>query len=250
MPGVPTGYKHSAVKLDHTLVGSAYARLTGVVPSGKMDVTKRVEAYRSSVAMATHEAEAASTVSRLFGSLGRIGLVLTFTAVETIALVAWLGLVDGAPVASQAAALGLGVLIFGLLLEHYLTDLAVNGRSGTFPAWRALGFSVSEALLWAIWLLIAERLGGVAGVAVAGVVLAVLLVPQHTIEDNVLRGRGLFERAAEIRSSSSTTVSVWSSRLLRATFIAWPTRSPSSRSSPRSYSSNAAGRAVYTPMTP
>jgi hypothetical protein len=144
--------------------------------------------------MATHEADAASTVSRLFGSLWRIVLVLTFTGVETVALVGWLGLVEGVPTASRAAALGLAVLICGLLLEHYLTDLAVNGRSGTFPFWKALGFSVSEALLWAVWLRIAERLGGVTGIAVAGIVLTVLLVPQHTIEDNVLRGRGLFER--------------------------------------------------------
>jgi hypothetical protein len=128
----------------------------------------------------------------LFGRLNRLVLITLFTLIETAALGAWLALVEDAPTVSQATALGLGILVVGLVVEHVLTDLAVNGFDLSLPGWRVLVFSVSETALWALWLVVAERVGGVEGFVAAAVVLAVLLVPQHTIEDNVLRGKGLF----------------------------------------------------------
>lgn len=121
----------------------------------------------------------------------RVVVIAVFTAVETAALGGWLSFVDGAAAVSRAVAIGLGILLVGLFVEHVLTDVAVNGVDLSFPAGKVALFSVSETALWALWLLVADRVGGRTGLAVAGVALAVLLVPQHTVEDSVLRGERL-----------------------------------------------------------
>ena len=146
----------------------------------------------------------ARSSGRLFGAVVRAGVIVGFTAVETLALVVWFGFATDTPAVSDALSfpdlatlsvpmtVGIGVLIAGLFVEHFLTDLAVNDDTLSFPAVRVTAFSLSEAALWVLWLLIADAVGGVVGIAVAGVFLAVLLVPQHTIEDNVLRESGVF----------------------------------------------------------
>lgn len=149
--------------------------------------------------MATGESLSQGMVASALGSVWRVFLIGLFTGVETVALVVWLALVEGVavegvPVVPRAAAIGLAVLIVGLFVEHFLTDLAVNGLDLSFPVGSAAFFSVTEGVLWAVWLGVADRVGGLDGLLAAGVVLAVLLVPQHTIEDNVLRGEGLFSR--------------------------------------------------------
>ena len=137
-------------------------------------------------------------VGGFLATLGRFVLIGAFTGVETIALVVWLGFVRDAPVASQATAIGLGVLAVGLLVEHFLTDQAVNGPNLSFPLGKVVSFSASETVLWALWLVIADAIGGVDGLLIAGVVLAVLLVPQHTVEDSVLRSRGLLSNLVDL----------------------------------------------------
>lgn len=137
-------------------------------------------------------------VGGFLATLGRLLLIGAFTGVETIALVVWLGFVRDAPVASQATAIGLGVLAVGLLVEHFFTDQAVNGPNLSFPLGKVVAFSASETVLWALWLVIADAIGGVDGLLIAGVVLAVLLVPQHTVEDSVLRGRGLLSNLVDL----------------------------------------------------
>lgn len=125
--------------------------------------------------------------------LGQTLSIGAFTLVETLALGLWLTLVRDAPFLSVASALGIGVLTVGLVLEHVLTDATVNGLTvSVIPDRQVLGISVSETLLWVVWLAVAAQLGGVDGILVAGGVLTVLLVPQHTIEDNVLRDRPPF----------------------------------------------------------
>jgi hypothetical protein len=162
--------------------------------------------------MATQKTQWAAEYARLVDAVGRVTLIGVFTGVETIALVVWLGLVVNAPASSQQAAIGLGILAIGLFVEHFLTDLAVNDWDSGFPVGPAVLFSATEAALWALWLGIVENVSaaqtaallGALGISVpaplagtenfllAAVVLAVLLVPQHSIEDNVLRGRGVF----------------------------------------------------------
>lgn len=117
----------------------------------------------------------------------RVGLIAVFTAIETAALAGWLRFVRGEPLLSTAVAIGLGILIVGLFVEHILTDVAVNGLHFSFPFGSIIGFSLSETVLWAIWLQLAEVVGGLVGLGAAFAVLFVLLIPQHTIEDNVLQ---------------------------------------------------------------
>lgn len=150
--------------------------------------------------MATREPTSNGLLSRFLGLISRAILIVSFTGVETVALVVWLGFVEDAPVISRASAIGLGVLAVGLVVEHFLTDQAVNGVDLSFPVGRGVLFSTTETALWALWLLVAERFAGLEGFLVAGGVLAVLLVPQHTIEDNALRGRGLFSTLVNRRT--------------------------------------------------
>lgn len=121
----------------------------------------------------------------------RLALIAVFTVIETAALAIWLRIVRGEPAISIDVAIGLGILAVGLVVEHLLTDLAVNGIDLGFPLGPIVVLSVSETALWGVWLEVAELIDGIVGFAVAFVVLAVLLVPQHTIEDNILRGRAL-----------------------------------------------------------
>jgi len=127
--------------------------------------------------------------------------------VETVTLGLWLTLVQSEPVISAASAVGLGVLTLGLVLEHVLTDATVNGLSvDVVPGGQVLGVSVVEALLWVVWLGVAERLGGVDGILIAGALLSVLLIPQHTVEDNVLRGTDPFESVVELGTAGFSVI--------------------------------------------
>lgn len=148
--------------------------------------------------MATLESGSEGVLSRALGFLTRYAFVAAFTGVETAALAAWLALVEGAATVSQVTAIGLGVLLVGLVVEHVLTDVAVNGADLSVPVGPTVFVSATETALWGLWLLVAERVGGVDGILVAGVVLAVLLVPQHSVEDSALRGRGLFSRLLNV----------------------------------------------------
>jgi hypothetical protein len=150
--------------------------------------------------MAIHRESERTRTRAFIDSLVRNGLIVVFTGVETVALILWLALVRDAPVVSRASAVGLGILAIGLLVEHFLTDLAVNGFGSSASGGKAIAFSASETALWAVWLVVAERVGGLVGLLVAGVVLAVLLVPQHSIEDNVLRGRGFLSDLLNLRT--------------------------------------------------
>lgn len=122
----------------------------------------------------------------------RTAIIAVFTVIETAALAIWLRVVRGEPTISTTVAIGLGVLAIGLIIEHLLTDVAVNGFDLDFPIGAIVILSVSETVLWGIWLEVAELVGGLVGFAVAFAVLAILLVPQHTVEDNILQGRDLF----------------------------------------------------------
>lgn len=141
--------------------------------------------------MATYDTTERSSLTGLLLT-GQTLLMATFTLVETLTLGLWLTLVVDAPLLSIGSALGITVLTVGLVVEHVLTDATVNGLSLDFPVKRIVAISVSEAFLWVLWLGIADAAGGVEGIFVAGIVLTVLLVPQHTIEDNILRGEDPF----------------------------------------------------------
>lgn len=146
------------------------------------------------------------------------GIVL-FTIVETAGLGAWLALVRGEATVSTAAALGVGILFVALVVEAIINTVAVNGF-GAIRIGAIFTFSLTETLVWVVWFGLADRLGGLDGVAIAGVVLFVLMLPQHSIEDNVLRGRSLFGNVLELGTSAFTFVeaagaTVWLAFVLR-----------------------------------
>ncbi|MBX0303263.1 hypothetical protein [Haloarcula salinisoli] len=142
-----------------------------------------------------------------FRVTGQTLLMVGFTLVQTLALGLWLTLVADAPLISAASAVGLGVLTLGLVLEHVLTDATINGVSvSALPGKQTFAVSGSEALLWVLWLGVAQRLGGVDGILVAGALLAVLLMPQHTVEDNVLRGVAPFETVMDLGTAGFSVV--------------------------------------------
>lgn len=158
------------------------------------------------------------------GTLLRVGLVVAFTAVEAAALAFWLDQVRGEPTVSTAVAIGLGVLAVGLFVEHVLTDVAVNGVDLELPVLAVVGFTLSETVLWALWLVIAERLGGVVGLGAALAFLAVLLVPQHTVEDNVIRARPALGDLVDLRTAGFSLIeaagaTAWLALVLRPDLV-------------------------------
>jgi hypothetical protein len=142
--------------------------------------------------VATHEHGRPTTVRGLVSALGRAVLVAAFTAIQTAALAVWLGTVRDAPVVSSAVVVGIAILLGGLVVEHSLTDLAVNGRAASLPDAATVAIGAAVGALGALWLGVAARVGGVEGVLFAGVALAGALVVQHTVEINDLRGRHPF----------------------------------------------------------
>jgi hypothetical protein len=118
----------------------------------------------------------------------RVLMILLFTLVEVAALVIWISILQGEPLVSRTAFVGFGILSLGLAIEYLLTDFTINGLDLSAPVWTIIGFSVSEAVIWGIWLAIASGATTVHGFVLATVVLALLLIPQHTMEDNAFRG--------------------------------------------------------------
>ena len=122
---------------------------------------------------------------------GRWLVVVALTGVGVSALELWLALVGGVPPLSRPVAVGVVVLMAGMQVVHFLTDLAVNGVEVGFPLGPTLVVSVTEAVLWSGWLAVAGSLGGVRGLFVAGVAFAVALSIQQTVETNALRKQPL-----------------------------------------------------------
>ena len=130
-------------------------------------------------------------------TVGRWLLVGALTGVEVATLSVWLALVGGAEPFSRPIAVSVVVLCAGLQVEHFLTDLAVNGADIGFPLGQTLVVSISEAALWFGWLTLAASMGGLRGIFVSGVAFAVLLSIQHTVETNALGHRPLDARLFE-----------------------------------------------------
>lgn len=119
-------------------------------------------------------------------SLGR--RVVVFTIVETVTLGVWLALaIQG------RAVLAFVVLAVGLSIEH-ITRLALFGRFSWQAAVEKTLVSVIEAAIWAVWeALFNPRLG----LVIAGVILAALLIVEHTLTRNVVQRTGLFQRLVD-----------------------------------------------------
>jgi len=121
--------------------------------------------------------------------------ILVFTIVEDIAMIAWLALVR-----AGSQVLGLGVLFLGLFFEHLFSYNVVRNRQLSTqvpepPVRRNIfGFSVVETGIWGVWLLLTAI-----NQALAFVFLLAGLIVEHTLTDNVLKGKSLFFRLVDLR---------------------------------------------------
>lgn len=129
--------------------------------------------------------------------------IAVFTVVEVAALAIWLALVRPDTGAFQAdttsLVIGLAVLAGGITIEHLLSYNVINRRpllklSG-LPVGRKFVVSVIETGIWALWLILADL-----NALAAALVLAVLLIFEHTFSDNVFRDRGIFARLVDVRT--------------------------------------------------
>ena len=129
--------------------------------------------------------------------------IAVFTVVEVAALAIWLAFVRGDAGSFQAdngsIVAGVGVLAVGITIEHLLSYNVINKRpllkiSG-LPVGKKLVVSVLETGIWAIWLILAEL-----NALAAALVLAVLLIFEHSFSDNVFKGRGIFSRLLNVRT--------------------------------------------------
>lgn len=112
--------------------------------------------------------------------------ILIFTVIEVVGLAVWLALAHGG-----FAILAPAVLAAFLILEHIVTYNVIRGLTLTsfglhVPIREIVVFSVIEAVIWVIWLILADG----AGVIYAMPFLFGAFVIEHTISDNVFRHEG------------------------------------------------------------
>lgn len=155
----------------------------------------------------------------------RLFLVAAVALVETLVLGVWYVLVRSSPTSSLATGFAFAVLVGGLVVAFFLTDLAVNGSEASFPGLGAIAVVLFEVAAWALWLLVAGRVDGLVGIAAAGAAFALVLVSQHTVADNVLRGESLVATLVDFDVLGASLVqaggaTLWLLFTLREAFVA------------------------------
>jgi len=117
--------------------------------------------------------------------------ILSFSAVETTALALWLAILGP---------IGLLILDIGLSVEHWMSYNTNRGKKlfnvKGVPFGKIIGFSTSETIIWALWILIFQAYGFIAG----AIFLTALLIPQHKVELNVVERKPLFRQLLSTRT--------------------------------------------------
>ncbi|SIR81953.1 hypothetical protein [Natronorubrum thiooxidans] len=135
------------------------------------------------------------SVIRQPGLLGRttrrrvvgVTAALSIAMVEAVAVGLWFGLVVGERSTSTALA-GLGILFCGALLRAGVFGATVSDvRDLCQPQRLAAALALTGG--WVVWLLVAELVGNIAGLAVATVVLTGVLTGQFVLERHVFPTR-------------------------------------------------------------
>ena len=174
----------------------------------------------------------AMSVIRQPGVLGRttrrrvVGLTAAFSAatLETLAVGLWFGLVVGSRTASTALA-GLGILYCGSLLRAGVFGATVD-QLGDLLEPNRLGAATVLTAGWVVWLLVAERIGGGYGVALATATLAIILTAQFDFERRVFGHRSL-RRTSFVPIVPATLLAIGASAMLSsAWFVDWAITSP------------------------
>ncbi len=125
-----------------------------------------------------------TTQRRLVGATA----ALSAATVETVAVVSWFVLVVESRTVSTAMA-GLGILFCGSLLRTGVFGVATRSLGDLLRPQRLVTAMVLTGS-WIVWLLVAEWVGGVDGLVVAALALAVVLTGQFALERHAFR----FER--------------------------------------------------------
>ena len=129
--------------------------------------------------------------------------IAIFTIVEGVTLVVWLALVRSDAgiyqVSTGSLVAGLAVLAIGFTIEHILAYNVIHNRGlldlqGVPIAQKAV-VSLIETVIWALWLVLADS-----NAIVAAVVLTGLLILEHTLSDNVFKGRDIFSKLLDVRT--------------------------------------------------
>lgn len=130
--------------------------------------------------------------------------IAVFTAVEVATLVVWLAVALAADDITDSI-IALVVLIIGFTVEHLITFNVIHKRplfdfSG-LPVGQKAVVSLIETAIWVVWLTLArmEVFDGFDHI-VAVIVLAGLLIIEHTVSDNVFTRKKLFEKLADKRT--------------------------------------------------
>jgi len=128
--------------------------------------------------------------------------IAVITVLEVASLAIWLTFVD-----RGLAIVGIVVLAAGLTVEHLLSYNVINRRGllqlAALPVAKKALVSLIETGIWALWLTLAGlNLFPQASVnaILAAVVLAILLVVEHSLSDNVFKDKGLFSGLADGRT--------------------------------------------------
>jgi len=129
--------------------------------------------------------------------------IAIFTIVEGVTLVLWLALVRSDAgiyqVSTGSLAAGLAVLVVGFTIEHLVAYNVIHERGlldlQGAPIGQKAVVSLIESAIWALWLVLANI-----NAVIAAIVLTGLLVLEHTLSDNVFKGRGLFSKLLDART--------------------------------------------------
>ena len=129
--------------------------------------------------------------------------IAVFTIVEGATLAIWLALVRSEAGIYQVGAgslvAGVAVLAVGFTIEHIIAYNVIHNRGlldlqGVPIAQKAI-VSLIETVIWAVWLLLANL-----NMILAAVVLTGLLIVEHTLSDNVFKGRDIFSKLLDART--------------------------------------------------
>jgi hypothetical protein len=129
--------------------------------------------------------------------------IAVFTIVEGLTLVIWLALVRSEAGIYQVSAgslvAGIAVLAIGFTIEHIIAYNVIHNRRlldlQGVPIGQKAVVSLIETVIWALWLVLANL-----NVILAAVALTGLLILEHTLSDNVFKGRDIFSKLLDPRT--------------------------------------------------
>lgn len=156
-----------------------------------------------------------------------LGMTASVTAalLEAIAVCTWFFLVAFRPRTLPTALFGLAILLCGCLLRADVFGATIGDRDDAIRPCR-IAIAVFLASGWILWLLVAEWIGGAAGVLVAAAVLTAVLVVQFTFERLFFGVRHPYDELLACLVSAALLAVGASALLASAWFSDWSITSP------------------------